>query len=788
MRRRASPRALLASAALALALALCAPVAASAAVPETSPPAAPVSTGTAAPLAAETTPAPSGSPEPSPRREASPSPSPSAPDDAPAPAPAPVPAPAPAPGNGSTAAPISITAPTSNTFVSGNVVAISGTKRTGSAVTVPGVIDGTPLCTVPADSGTTWACPRIALPSGTIGLTARELVDSVQTSESNGLTLRVLGAPAFTSAGPFINAGSLDGLGWDGANIRVVISAPISATQTCAQKVGDGYWYCGLDPSRFGDGTYRVQVQQSWPGSTTEWSPLSGTSTLVIDRGVPAAPVVTSPSPGTIAGGDTDAGGNSSANVSGAVPFSGTGETGATVDVYVDTTSVCRIEVVDRKWGCAVTGIPAGRHTVKALQSDAAGNTSAQSEPATITFAGSPSSPTAPPTSGTPAPASPGPDAVAPPGPGGTTAPSPGTPSDGQTLTPPAPGDGSGTPPQDPTPANPLLPPPPGGDSHLPPDQTWGTPTDYGAAILSPTQTVERGSWLGGVLLAVGWLLLIALPLRLLATTLRGRLALRGAHVTGRNRLSTELRLREERLQLDMGNPIFVAGGMLLGAALLAVLASGIQNEVRYVRLSLAVAAGLAVLNLASGLAMRVAGRLNDAGSHIRLVPLFLLVGAATAIISRVGGIQPPLIVGILIGFRFAMGVPARARGILQLAQISVMTVLAVAAWVLLGMVGPVEGFWPSALSEMLSVICLAGLGSALLLLLPVLSLPGRSIFEWSPPLWAATTLVVGLLAAIIVSGEEAPTVPIAIGATAVAAVSLAIWAWVRFVQPTPAR
>jgi hypothetical protein len=346
------------------------------------------------------------------------------------------------------------------------------------------------------------------------------------------------------------------------------------------------------------------------------------------------------------------------------------------------------------------------------------------------------------------------------------------------------PGDGSGTTPQDATPDNPLLPPPPGGESHLPPDQTWGTPTDYGAAILSPTQSVERGSWIGGVLLAIGWIALIALPLRLLATTLRGRYAKRSAHITGRNRLSTEQRLREERLQLDMSNPIFVAGGMLLGAALLAVLASGIQNEVRYLRLSFAVAAGLAILNVASGLSMRVAGHLNDAGKHIRLVPLFLLVGAVTALISRIGGIQPPLIVGILIGFRFAMGVPARARGILQFAQISVMTALAIVAWILLGIVGPVEGFWLSALSEVLSVICLAGLGSALLLLLPVLSLPGRSILEWSPLVWAGTTLVVGSLAATVIAGEGAPTLPIAIGASAVAAVSVAIWGWARFVQP----
>lgn len=752
-------------------------------------------TSTTAP-SAPATPEPEGDPEPSQNRESSTSPtpttSPSSPGDTPVEdSPADdqeTPESGGGTGGGGTQPPITITSPASDTFVSGTFVTISGSKRVGSAVTIPGLLGAAPLCQVAANSGTTWSCGSTELPSGTIGLTALELVDGVQTSESNELTLRVLGAPAFTSPGPFTNAGSLDGLGWDGASIRVVVSSPMSAVQTCAQKVGDGYWYCGLDPARFGDGTYRVQVQQSWPGSTTEWSPVSAASTLTIDRGIPAAPVITTPTAGQSSRSD-------------AVPFAGTGETGAVVDVYVDDTSVCTVPVVDSAWSCTVERVAAGRHSIKALQVDAAGNVSAPSSSATVRFTGAAASPgpTTSPGTATPTPSTiPGPS-------GGTTQPGGSDPAPGQSTAPsqaPAPqqgedGDaggpdagagGDGTVPGDESAQPPFLPPPPGGDSPLPPDQTWGTPTDYGAAILSPSQSVERGTWVDGVLLALGWLLLIALPLRLLAGALRGRLAVRGPRVTGRNRLSTELRLREERLQLSVGNPVFVAGGMLLGAALLAVLASGIQNEVRYLRLSLAVAAGLAVLNLACGFAMRIAGHLNDAGKHLRLVPLFLLVGAVTAIVSRAAGIQPPLIVGILIGFKFAMGVPARARGILQLTQIAVMTVLAVGAWILLGLLGPVEGFWPSAVSEVLSVICLAGLGSALLLLLPVLALPGRAILEWSPLLWAATTLVVGSLAAIVLTGEHFPVLLFAAVAAAVAAVSVAIWGWTRFVQPTIAR
>jgi hypothetical protein len=89
-----------------------------------------------------------------------------------------------------------------------------------------------------------------------------------------------------------------------------------------------------------------------------------------------------------------------------------------------------------------------------------------------------------------------------------------------------------------------------------------------------------------------------------------------------------------------------------------------------------------------------------------------------------------------------------------------------------------------SAINETLSAICLAGLGSALLLLLPVLSLPGRAILEWSPMIWLVATAVVAILAGVVLTGENFPVLLMAGGALAICIVCVGTWGWARFSQP----
>ena len=111
------------------------------------------------------------------------------------------------------------------------------------------------------------------------------------------------------------------------------------------------------------------------------------------------------------------------------------------------------------------------------------------------------------------------------------------------------------------------------------------------------------------------------------------------------------------------------------------------------------------------------------------------------------------------------------------------------AAGITSGAVPSATGLLPAIASETLATLCLAGLGSALVMVLPIASLPGRVIFEWSPLAWVSTVLVVASVAAAITMSAEVSTtlVPLILGALGFAAVSVSVWAWVRYVEPATA-
>ena len=72
-----------------------------------------------------------------------------------------------------------------------------------------------------------------------------------------------------------------------------------------------------------------------------------------------------------------------------------------------------------------------------------------------------------------------------------------------------------------------------------------------------------------------------------------------------------------------------------------------------------------------------------------------------------------------------------------------------------------------------------------MLLLLPVAGMPGRYIFEWSPVVWGGVALAGSSLAAALVA--LSPTFPLfafVIGCALFAAVCVAAWAWLSYVQP----
>ena len=348
-----------------------------------------------------------------------------------------------------------------------NTVQLSGTRDADGALAV--TIGSTTACAaIPADpASTTWSCTA-AVPNGPgIIVTVTQTLAGA-TSQVTSTPFDVLGPPQISGGPGLITPGLVSGQGYPGSTVTTAVSGGGGG---CSSLVASsGYWSCAL---AVGSGKWSVtatQVRADLGGGAS--SSVSGSLDIVVDRDAPLAPRVTSPTGG-------------SRVTAPRVTYRGTGESGGLVDVYVDNVPVCSAAVTGAAWACAATAPIAGTHSVRAIQRDSAGNFSAPSPIVRVTYGAA--------------------DVAAPP-----AAPPPGTP----TPTPTSPS---------PTPAPSV---PHASPAPLPyaqsPHTGWGSPTGFGGALPTLASSVSGGNWLLAPLLAIAYLLLVALPLRLLATAMRG--------------------------------------------------------------------------------------------------------------------------------------------------------------------------------------------------------------------------------------------------------------------------
>ncbi|MET4780856.1 hypothetical protein [Glaciihabitans sp. UYNi722] len=634
------------------------------------------------------------------------------------------------PGDNQLVAAFAITGPN---FSPTNAFTLKGTKDAGASVTVSSGTTG--LCTIPVDQATSWECPT-SLPNGNdIPLTAKQNLNGVPSQAT--ATIDVLGAPTIEGAPGFITTGLISGTAFSGTTVKATVNGASGCTTVATSS---GYWSCPLNVP---NGRYTVQASQSRADmGNGASSAASGTLDIVVDKEAPASPTITAPAAG-------------SRVLDATVVFRGNGESGGTVDVYVDNSPVCSSSVSGGAWTCSYTGPPNGTHTMLAVQRDAAGNFSAPSAPSPIYFgpkggATAPPKPTAPPSSQPPA---------QPP----SATPTPSSPTV-------------------PAPTLPGSPPPAGGSG---PFSTWGTPTRLGASLPSVIDTVARGNWPMAPLLALGFILLVALPLRLMANALRGRIRKPSIRFMGRNQQAAP-----QPDDAPTVNPWLAGAVPLAVAAGVILFTGGINDQVRYLRLAAAVVLGLAILNVVGvAISTRLASGWQRVSGRLRFLPIMLLAALLAALLSRWTGIEPPVVAGALLGVGFAADIPAKPRAVVNLVEIGSVTLLAILAWFGRSWLGPVEGFWASFLAETLATIALAGFGSAVILLIPIAGLPGRAILEWSFSIWLGAIVIASVIAAGVILGGRNATFPIA-GSLAVAgafaAISLAVWAWFRFVEPSP--
>ena len=612
---------------------------------------------------------------------------------------------------------------------------------------------GDPLCIVAPNGTNSWKCIGLSLPSGP-AVTLRAVVTG-NADLAASVTVRVLQAPTVTggNTGQPSSNGLVRGTGYPGATV----TATLSSGQRCSFTVdGSGAWACLMQGLT--SGSEQITASQQTGFSKPESSPASDPVTLVIDVDAPSAPVVAGPVAGaTLA-------------LSGSQYF-GSGENGATVTVFAGAYSLCSAVVSGGTWSCAGGAVADGRYDLRAVQQDAAGNVSAGSAAIRVAYG-----------TGTP---SPTPTATPTPTPSPT-----GTPPPSATPTPAVPGTPSATP----TPAVPAPTDPDDPATALPPELTvpggWNDPTPFSTAVIVPW-TVAQFPWLQASLLTLGALGLLVVPARLLAGTVararNGRPLFNRHRFSGRNRAGEEFEVAPTvRL-----NRWVVGGGAILAAAALVLLSGPVTSAPAYLRLLLAVVLALGVVNAVATLVPQWWGsRALHVEVDVTFLPRYLLLVAVTALGSRAFDLHPALLFGLLGSVVVTQGPVAGQRGRLAAIRAGSLLALGLVALLLVGVLPPADTFVSALAAEFANTIVLASIGSAVLVLIPVGSTSGRSILAWSPPIWAALAVPAFLTLFVLLSpmlprwqGDGTATL-LWVVAAAFAAVSVAVWAWQRWVLP----
>lgn len=612
-------------------------------------------------------------------------------------------------------------------------------------------------CTATVDASGRFSCDLRALPDGP-NVTVR--AESAATGQSATTHVAVLSPPVILSDGG-ATGGGVHGTAYPGA--RVTVTSDSGATcQFPADSTGA--WGCVLTGS-IPDGRHTVTATQVAPFSPTR-SAASAPATILVDTVAPPAPTITSPAPG------------STVNSGEPMTFTGTGEDGGVVTVYANTsagaTVACTATVAGSAWACTGT-LADGGFLITALQRDAAGNISAGSNTVAVTVAGA-----------------------------GTAAVPPATrsPKPSPTATP------------TPTPTRTV---PPGTASPAPPSEGQQHPGTRGwietpfSSASAPVVSAEAfPGWLRSVLLALAALLLLALPARLLAATIaRGRAARaaegaapreRGS-IFGRNRSRAELGEADALLggrpddtaatTAEPSRPVWLAPLTGIVAAALVTLSTSITDPGAYLRLLVAVVVAIALVNAVWVLAARgLARQLHRPVPPVAVRPGLLVLVAVAALGSRLFGLEPALLFGLVLGVAIAPEVGRIVRGRIAAVQISATAALGVLAWLLTGILPAPTGGVSAFLLEGANALAQVGIGSSAIALLPVGGLAGRAIFQWSRLLWTGMSLVVYTLlfalllpvASLVEAGSGLIVATIA--ALVFAVISVSVWLWQRYVEP----
>jgi hypothetical protein len=280
-----------------------------------------------------------------------------------------------------------ITSPTAGSLTNDNTPTITGTAQVGATVEV---FDGVASLGTTVATGGAWTLTPAALTDGSHTVTAQATDGAGNTGPpSSGVTFTV---DATAPAAPVVTAptgGSLTndntptitGTAEPNASVAVLVDAGSVGTVSAD---GAGVWTYTLTAEQaLTDGSHTVTARATDVAGNT--GPLSAGVPFTVDATAPSAPVITSPSSGSLTSNNTPT-------------ITGTAEANASVAVLVDAASVGTVSADGAGvWTYTLTAEQAltdGSHTVTARATDAAGNTGPLS--AGVTFTVDATAPAAP--------------------------------------------------------------------------------------------------------------------------------------------------------------------------------------------------------------------------------------------------------------------------------------------------------------------------------------------------------------------------------------------------------
>lgn len=191
--------------------------------------------------------------------------------------------------------------------------------------------------------------------------------------------------------------------------------------------------------------------------------------------------------------------------------------------------------------------------------------------------------------------------------------------------------------------------------------------------------------------------------------------------------------------------------------------------------------------------------RVTGEFGRLRVLPWALILAAAFVLISRLATLQPGYLWGVVMGVVFLRTDTSADEGREQALGALFTLAMAVAAWLLLGVVrGPdgTDGSFSAHVAETaLGAILVGGLEAVAFGLMPFRFMPGVAVYRWSRPIWALLFggaafaffhILIGptsgYLAELSFAGWMA-----ALGVfLAFGVITLVFWGWFRF-RPAPA-